>query len=268
MDTPTTAHDIDPHTDACSCGSDHDHGPTGAEIVQSLGTGFAVLSIAVPALALALTLGALALTPSTPLVLLVGLGLGLGQLAVLVAMSALASKAGGAATSGPGFLVARVGIEEVLRLAVVLIGLVIFRTELRGALGLWIGVGAMLVWTCLTTAQLVAARRRILKPGDWSKSTVLSMLDDRISPRRALALRFADIAAVLLFQVAATVLVAAAPIMVLATIVLAVASGLSTLVVQRYSPERRASSPWVLAPLGISLILALLAVVFVLAPAL
>lgn len=260
-------HTVDPATNACSCGSDHDHGPTGSDVVQGLGKGFAVLSLAVPALAIVLIAGSLILTPSSPLVLLLGIGMGLGHLASLIALSAVASRVAGDLANSPVLLVARVGFEEALRLAVVLLGLVLFVGEGPGPLGLWIGVGAMTVWAVLTTAQLVMSRRRILRPGDWSKNTVLSVLNDKLSVRRAMTMRLVDIAAVLIFQLAATVLVAAAPIMAGAAFILSVASGFSTLVVQRYSAERRARSPWLYAPIVISVLTLLLAIALVLVPA-
>lgn len=267
MSTHASAdHVTDPQTNACSCGSDHDHGPTGADIVQSLGKGFAVLSILIPVLAVMLLLMGLILTPSSPLVILLGLTLGLAHIAVVIALSAVTQKISGDLANSPTLLVARVALEEVLRLAVVLIALVMFTAEPRAALGLWVGLGAMAVWAVLTTAQVVFARKRILKPGEWSKNTVLSVLNEKISVKRAMLMRFLDVAAVLLFQVGATVLVAAAPIMTAATCVLALASGFSTLVVQRYSSQRRARSPWVWAPIGIAVLVAVLAASLVLVP--
>lgn len=267
-DAPQTTadHTIDPHTQACSCGSDHDHGPTGADIVRGLGRGFAILTFAVPAFTVLLVAVALLFTPTSPLPILLGVGLGLGQIAVVIGMSALSRKIRDSLASTPVFLAARVVVEEALRLVVALIGLLIFHYENYGSLGLWIGVGAMLVWTILTTSHVAVARTRILKPGDWSKGTVLSMLEEKISVKRAMTLRFLDIAAVLLFQVAATTLVAVAPIMIVATFVLSLASGLSTLVLQRMPAPRRQRSAWAYAPISISLLLSAFAHVFVLVP--
>ncbi len=266
--TEASDHTVNPETQACSCGSDHDHGPTGADIVQGLGRGFAVLSLAVPACAALIVIAALAKTPSSPLVILLGIGLGLSHLAVLVAMSAVTRKTQDSVASTPGFLATRVLLEEVLRLAVVLVGLLLFHFENYSSLGLWIGVGAMLVWTVLTTSHLVIARKRILKPGDWSRGTVLSMLEEKISVNRAMMLRLLDIVAVLLFHVAATMFVAVAPIMCVATFVLSLASGLSTLVLQRMDPDRRQRSLWAYAPIGIAVLLSALAFGFVLLPTL
>ena len=55
-------------------------------------------------------------------------------------------------------------------------------------------------------------------------------------------------------------------IMTVATIVLSIASGLSTLIVQSLSPQRRKTSPWAFAPFAIGIVTAALAVIFVLAP--
>lgn len=268
MTTAAPGHTVDPASNACSCGSDHDHGPTGADIVKGLGQGFAVLTLVIPAFAILLLCAALFFTPSSPLVIFLGLGLGLAHLAILLVMSGLTKKVRQPLASSPGYLAARVFLEEALRLVVVLLGLILFHFENHGPLGLWIGVGAMLVWATLTTAHVAIARARILKPGDWSKGTVLSMLEEKISVRRAMTLRFLDVAAVLLFQLAATTLVAMAPVMIAATFVLSLAAGFSTLVIQRMSPERRQRTAWVFAPIAISALLSALAFAFALAPTL
>ncbi|RUP86022.1 hypothetical protein [Dermabacter sp. HSID17554] len=263
---PEPAHVVDPGTDRCSCGSDHDHGPTGNDVVHALGRGFAILSLLTPLLALVLFAACLVATPTSAGVLFLGIGLGLAHLALMLVAGAVGAKKGPAMTASPWFLVGRVAIEELLRLLVALIALVTLSWQWRGALGLWIGVGAMLVWAILATVQLATSRRRIARPSDWSKETVLSVLDGGISVRRAMTVRFVDIAGLFLFQLGACTLVTAAPIMTVATIVLSIASGLSTLIVQSLSPARRKNSPWVFAPCAIGVVTAALAVAFVLAP--
>ncbi|MCT2149047.1 hypothetical protein M3D48_00170 [Dermabacter vaginalis] len=263
---PEPAHVVDPGTDRCSCGSDHDHGPTGNDVVHALGRGFAILSLLTPLLALVLFAACLVATPTSAGVLFLGIGLGLAHLALMLVAGAVGAKKGPAMTASPWFLVGRVAIEELLRLLVALIALVTLSWQWRGALGLWIGVGAMLVWAILATVQLASSRRRIARPSDWSKETVLSVLDGGISVRRAVTVRFVDIAGLFLFQLGACTLVTAAPIMTVATIVLSIASGLSTLIVQSLSPARRKNSPWVFAPCAIGVVTAALAVAFVLAP--
>ena len=263
---PEPAHVVDPGTDRCSCGSDHDHGPTGNDVVHALGRGFAILSLLTPLLALVLFAACLVATPTSAGVLFLGIGLGLAHLALMLVAGAVGAKKGPAMTASPWFLVGRVAIEELLRLLVALIALVTLSWQWRGALGLWIGVGAMLVWAILATVQLASSRRRIARPSDWSKETVLSVLDGGISVRRAMTVRFVDIAGLFLFQLGACTLVTAAPIMTVATIVLSIASGLSTLIVQSLSPARRKNSPWVFAPCAIGVVTAALAVAFVLAP--
>lgn len=263
---PEPAHVVDPGTDRCSCGSDHDHGPTGNDVVHALGRGFAILSLLTPLLALVLFAACLVATPTSAGVLFLGIGLGLAHLALMLVAGTVGAKKGPAMTASPWFLVGRVAIEELLRLLVALIALVTLSWQWRGALGLWIGVGAMLVWAILATVQLATSRRRIARPSDWSKETVLSVLDGGISVRRAMTVRFVDIAGLFLFQLGACTLVTAAPIMTVATIVLSIASGLSTLIVQSLSPARRKNSPWVFAPCAIGVVTAALAVAFVLAP--
>ena len=263
---PEPAHHVDPGTDRCSCGSDHNHGPTGNEIVHALGRGFAILSLLTPLLALVLAAASLAATPTSAGVVFLGIGLGLVHLALMLVAGVVGTKKGAAMTRSPWFLVGRVAIEELVRLLVCLIALVTLSWQWTGALGLWIGVGAMLVWAALATVQLAASRRRITQPTDWSKETVLSVLDGGISVRRAMCVRFLDIAGLFLFQLGACTLVTAAPIMTVATIVLSIASGLSTLIVQSLSPQRRKTSPWAFAPFAIGIVTAALAVIFVLAP--
>ena len=263
---PEPAHVVDPGTDRCSCGSDHDHGPTGNDVVHALGRGFAILSLLTPLLALVLFAACLVATPTSAGVLFLGIGLGLAHLALMLVAGAVGAKKGPAMTASPWFLVGRVAIEELLRLLVALIALVTLSWQWRGALGLWIGVGAMLVWAILATVQLATSRRRIARPSDWSRETVLSVLDGGISVRRAMTVRFVDIAGLFLFQLGACTLVTAAPIMTVATIVLSIASGLSTLIVQSLSPARRKNSPWAFAPCAIGVVTAALAVAFVLAP--
>lgn len=263
---PESAHTAEPGGDRCSCGSDHDHGPTGNDIVHALGRGFAILSLLTPVLALALVAASLVATPTSAGVIFLGIGLGLVHLALMLVAGTVGAKKGPAMTGSPWFLVGRVAIEELVRLLVSLIALVTLSWQWTGALGLWIGVGAMLVWTVLTTAQLVTSRRRIARPSDWSKETVLSVLDGGISVRRAMSVRFLDIAGLFLFQLGACTLVTAAPIMTVGTIVLSIASGLSTLIVQSLSPERRKRSPWAFVPFAIGVVTLALAVAFVLAP--
>lgn len=256
--------------DQASCGSScqdphdhagHDHGPTGAEIVQGLTRGFGVLSLAVPALAIIMLAGLLAAPPSTPLVLLLGVILGGAQLLVLVAASLVAAKGSPRLAVNPGLTAVRGVLDEVLRLAAVLAALVLWPADARGPLGLWVGAGCALVWLVLTTLQLLSARRRIISPSPWSEEMVATLLVERVSVRRSMTIRMADVLGLVLFQLGATVLVSAAPVMVVATAILAVGTGLSTLVLQRRAPSERIDSPWALVPLGIGILTALLAAI-------
>lgn len=247
------------------CGDPHDHTghvhpPTGAEIVTGLIRGFSVLTLVVPTLGLVLFVAALAVTPSTPLVLLVGTVLGGLQLGVLVGTGLLVSRGHARLALHPGLLAVRSVLDEVLRLAAVLLALVLWPAESRGPLGVWIGLGCALVWVVLTTIQLASARRRIASPSTWSQEMVATLMLEEVSVRRSMVMRLADVAGLLLFQIGATVLLAASPVMIVATVVLSVATGMSTLALQRRPPSERTGSAWAFAPLGIGLLTVGLAV--------
>lgn len=258
---PAAEADAPADTSHCCDDPHHDHGRTGADVVSGLTRGFAILALVVPFLALVLLLASLAHAPSTPAVLLLGLLLGSLHLATLVGTTLVVARTSPRVALSPGLLAARSVLEEALRLAVVLLALVLWPTEPRSPIGLWLGVGCALVWAALATAQLVAARRRIVRPSDWSREMVATLLQEKVGVGRTMLVRLADITGLMLFQVGASVLVAAAPVMTVATIVLSMATGLSTLVLQRRSPAQRARSPWALAPLGIGLLLLVLALV-------
>lgn len=262
-----TAPDAPDASCGAGCGGDphdhtgHDHGPTGAEIVTSLVRGFSVLTLVVPALILALLVVSLVATPSTPLVLLLGVVLGGLQLGALVATSLVVARSGERLAASPAPLAARSLLEEVLRLATVLTALVMWPSEPRGPLGLWVGAGCAVVWGVLATIQMASARRRLATESAWSTEMVATLLAEGVSPRRTIAVRLADVAGTLLFQVGATVLVAAAPVMVVATTVLSIGTGLSTLVLHRRPPSARVRSPWALVPLAMGVLSVVLAVI-------
>ena len=256
------------HTESgCACGSDHDHGPTGAEVVKHLATGYAVLSLLIPLVSLLILISAGFLAPSDPTVLIFGIGLGLVQLLILLLMGIAAKNLSSLPTYSPAFLIARVALEEVARLAIVLTALLLYPTENKTALGLSLGAGAMLVWTLVTTWQNIKSRNQILKPLEWSKTTVLTVVNSGISVRQAMSLRFLDILALLLFSVSATALVATAPVMIIACMSLSVAAGLSTLIIGKMPAERRQRTLWVFAPIIISIIVTALVVFLAILPA-
>lgn len=264
-DVPTTDA---PAGDACCSDphdhTGHDHGPTGSEIVQGLIRGFSILSLVVPILGIALIIAGCAATPSTPIVPLLGIVLGGLQLGVLVGTALLVARGDQRLSVHPGVLAVRSVLEELLRLAAVLIAFSLWPAEPRGPIGLWVGIGCALVWTALTMAQMVSARRRIARPSEWSKEMVATLLLERVGVRRTMVMRTLDVLAMMLFHVGATVLITASPVMVAATIVLSVAIGMSTLVQVRRAPSERVRSPWAWAPLVIGLVTAALAAMAVL----
>lgn len=259
--SPTPA--LEPDTRACCDDphdhTGHDHGTTGAEIVTSLVRGFSILSLVIPAIALIVIVAALVAPPSTPLIGALGLLLGGLQLGALIGTGLVVQRGDRRLSVHPGLHVARSILEEVLRVAVVLLAFVLWPAEAGGPMGLWIGAGCALVWIALATAQSVSSRRRIARESAWSTEMVATLLAEHVSVNRTLVMRVLDVVAVVLFQIGATMLIAAAPVMTLATIVLSIASSLSTLMLMRRTPSQRLRSAWALAPLAIGALTLLLA---------
>lgn len=250
-DTPADATHggTDPHDH-----TGHDHPPSGADLVRELVRGLSVLSLLIPALGVVLLLAILPVAPSTPLVLALGLALGAGHLASLVATGLFVARTRKQLTVNPGLQAVRSAVEEALRVAAVLLALVLWPDEGRGELGVWIGAGAALVWLALATAQTIGTRRRLAHRSEWSEGTVATLLAERVSARSTVVMRLLDVVGSMTFHVGATVLVILSPVLVVGTLVLSIASGLSTLVLQRHAPADRSSSPWAYAPLVIGLI--------------
>lgn len=252
-------------TEGASCCADHDHthdhGPTGADIVQGLIRGMSVLALLIPALGIILLLAGLALAPSTPLPLLLGIALGGFQLLVTIAMTLLLTRRRVALVVHPGLLALRSLLEEGLRVLAVLGALTLWSLEPHGRLGVWVGLGAAVVWLGMATVQTVSTRRRLATPSLWGREAIATLLQERISPRAAVLMRLLDVAGIALFQIGATVMVALAPVMAVCTVVLSVATGLSTLILQRRPGAERVRSPWAYAPLGIGVLTCVLAAV-------
>ncbi|GAA1484620.1 hypothetical protein [Brachybacterium fresconis] len=242
-------HDGDPHDH-----SDHDHPPTGADLVQDLVKGLSVLTLVLPVLGVVLLLAILPLAPTSPLVLMLGVGLGAAHLVALVATSMFVARTRKQLAVNPGLVAVRSALEEVLRVAAVLLALLLWPADIRAELGVWVGAGAALVWLALATAQTVSTRRRIARPSEWSQDAVATLLAERVGARGAVLMRLLDIVGTLTFQVGATVLVILSPVLVIGTAVLSIGSGLSTLVLQRRAPAERSRTPWAYAPLGIGLL--------------
>ena len=256
-DTPAQAEHgcTDPHDH-----SGHDHPPTGADLLRELVQGLSILSLVIPALGVVLLLVILPMAPSTPVVLALGLALGAGHMLSLVATGLFVARTRKQLAVNPGLQAVRSAVEEALRVATILLALLLWPTDLRGELGVWIGAGAALVWMALATAQTVATRRRLNRPSEWAERTVATMLAERVSARSTVLMRLLDMLGSITFQVGATVLVILTPVLAIGTFVLSVASGLSTLVLHRRAPADRSASPWAYAPLVIGLITLALAV--------
>lgn len=255
-DSTCTASSPDPHDH-----TGHDHGPTGADIVTQLVQGLSIVSLIIPAIAVVMLLTMLARTPSSPYPLALGLALGAVQLFVLVITSMFVARTRHSLAVNPGLTAVRTVTDEVLRLAAVLLATLLFPGDLRGPLGIWVGGGVALVWLILSTAQTVSTRRRIAKPSAWATQAVETFLSEGVTVRRSMVSRVLDVIGTASFQLGATILVLQAPLLVIGTGVLSMATGLSTLVLQRHSPAERARSPWAFAPFGIGILTLVLALI-------
>lgn len=243
-----------PHCDDPHDHSGHDHPPTGADLVRDLVKGLSIQALLIPVLGVILLLAILPFAPLTPLPLLLGIGLGAVQLLSLVATSLFVSRTRRQLAVNPGLLAVRSVVEEVLRVAAVLLAVLLWPADVRPDLGIWIGAGSALVWLALATAQTITTRRRIARPGDWSEEAISTMLAHRVGARSTVLMRLLDVAGTVMFQVGATVLVILSPVLVIAAIVLSIGVGLSTLVLHRRSPADRSRSPWAYAPVGLGLL--------------
>lgn len=255
-DTPAAA---DPHCENRP-GEDphdhtgHDHPPTGADLVRDLVKGLSIQALLIPALGVIMLIAILPFAPVTPVPLLLGLGLGAAQLVSLVATSLFVSRTRRQLAVNPGLLAVRSVVDELLRVAAVLLALLLWPGDIRAELGVWVGAGCALVWVILSTAQTVTTRRRIARPGEWSEDAISTLLSQRVGARSTVVMRLLDVAGTVMFQLGATVLVILSPVLVIGTAVLSIGTGLSTLVLQRLAPAERLRSPWAYAPFVLGLV--------------
>src|SRR5699024_3171192 len=103
-------------------------------------------------------------------------------------------------------------------------------------------------------------RRRLNRPSEWAERTVATVLAELVSARSTVLMRLLDVLGSITFQVGATVLVVLTPVLAVRTVVLPVASGLSTLLLHPPAPADGPASTWAYAPLAIGLITLALAV--------
>jgi len=259
-DTPAAAapHRDDPHDPHDHTG--HEHPPTGADLVRDLVKGLSIQALLIPVLGVVLLLAILPFAPVSPVPLLLGIGLGAAQLISLVGTSLFVARTRKQLAVNPGLLAVRSVVEELLRVAAVLLAVLLWPADLRTELGVWVGAGCALVWLVLATAQTVTTRQRIARPGEWSKEAISTMLAHRVGARSTVLMRLLDVAGTVMFQVGATVLVILAPVLVIGTVVLSIGVGLSTLVLHRRPPAERSRSLWAYAPFGLGLLTLALAV--------
>ena len=233
-------------------------------LVQDLVKGLSILALLIPVLAVVMLLAILPAAPTSPVVLLLGIALGAAHLVSLVVTSFFVSRTRKQLAVNPGLLAVRSAVEELLRVAAVLIALLLWPADIRAELGVWVGAGAALVWLALATAQTVSTRRRIARPSNWSKDAISTLLSERVGARSTVVMRLLDVIGTAAFQIGATVLVVMSPVLVIGTVVLSIGSGLSTLVLQRRAPAERSRTPWAYAPVAIGLLtLALASLSFV-----
>lgn len=255
-DTPAASA---PHCDDPHDHTGHDHPPTGADLVRDLVKGLSIQALLIPVLGVVLLLAILPFAPVTPVPLLLGIGLGAVQLFSLVATSLFVARTRKQLAVNPGLLAVRSIVEELLRVAAVLLAMLLWPAALRTELGIWVGAGCALVWLILATAQTVTTRQRIARPGEWSEEAISTMLSQRVGARSTVLMRLLDVAGTVMFQVGATVLVILSPVLVIGTVVLSIGIGLSTLVLHRRPPAERSRSPWAYAPVGLGLLTLILA---------
>ncbi|MDN6329868.1 MAG: hypothetical protein L0J84_11055 [Brachybacterium sp.] len=250
-DTPAASapHGDDPHDH-----TGHDHPPTGADLVRDLVKGLSIQALLIPVMAVVLLLAILPFAPLTPVPLLLGIGLGAAHLILLVGTSLFVARTRTQLAVNPGLLAVRSVVEELLRVAAVLLAILLWPADIRPELGVWVGAGCALVWLILATAQTISTRQRIARPGEWSEEAISTMLAHRVGARSTVLMRLLDVAGTAMFQVGATVLVILAPVLAIGTIVLSIGVGLSTLVLHRRPPAERSRSAWAYAPFGLGLL--------------
>lgn len=228
--------------------SDHNHPMTGVEVVAQLVRGLSIVALVIPALGVALLIAGLAYAPSSPFVLAIGIALGLAQLGVVVVSSLVVARNSARWAISPVLQAVRSVVEELLRLGAVFLSLTLLTWDNPSRVGTWLGLGTALVWIILATAQTVAARRRIARPGEWAEDAVATLLGGRVSVTRTMVMRVLDVAGTALFQIGATLLMVASPVMVVPAIILSFATGMSTLILQRHPAGERVHSPWAFVP--------------------
>ena len=233
--------------------------PTGADLVRDLVKGLSIQALLIPTLAVVLIVAILPFAPLSPLPLLLGFALGGTQLLSLVATSLFVARTRKQLAVNPGLLAVRSVVDEVLRVAAVLLAVLLWPADISSNLGMWVGAGCALVWLILATAQTVTTRQRIARPGDWSKEAISTLLSQRVGARSTVIMRLLDVTGTVMFQVGATILVIFSPVLVIGTAVLSIGTGLSTLVLQRRAPADRARSPWAYAPFALGLLTLVLA---------
>ncbi len=249
-----------PHCDDPHDHTGHDHPPTGADLVRDLVKGLSIQALLIPAVGVVLLLAILPVAPLSPVTLLLGIGLGAAQLISLIATSLFVARTRTQLAVNPGLLAVRSVVDELLRVAAVLLAILLWPADIRSELGIWVGAGCALVWLILATAQTVTTRQRIARPGEWSEEAISTLLAHRVGARSTVVMRLLDVLGTVMFQVGATVLVILSPVLVIGTVVLSIGVGLSTLVLHRRPPAGRSRSPWAYAPFGLGLLALLLAV--------
>src|SRR5699024_5779499 len=128
-----------PHCDDPHDHPGHDHPPTGADLVRDLVQGRPIQALLLPAPGVVLLVAVLPFAPLTAVPLLLGIGLGALQLISLVATSLFVSRTRRQLAVNPRLLGVRSVVEELLRVAAVLLAVLLWPADVRPDLGIWVG---------------------------------------------------------------------------------------------------------------------------------
>ncbi|MGQ4569755.1 hypothetical protein ACUH91_07860 [Dermabacteraceae bacterium P9123] len=240
------------NTSCCSSqGCDHQHGPTGAQIVKGLSTGFAVLSLVTPLVALLLLLFGAARPVGSLALPLAGVLIAALHLLIGAGVNRFVQRDELRYGLSPIPVVVRALLDESVRVGIALAAVTVLTAapyaEKPANVGAWLGIGAALTWAVLATVQFVSATKHMRTPSDWSKAIVGNVLAQKVTPRRVIALRFIDLLGTLAYQLGACILAALSPVMIMPLAVLAIGSGLSRVVLAAKQPRQRSTSAWVYA---------------------
>ncbi|MCI9887180.1 hypothetical protein JT358_01720 [Micrococcales bacterium 31B] len=240
---------------AC-CGDDsHDHTPySGAEIVRQLGSGYAILTLALPAAVLISFLTLAAFVPGDFATWGLGVGLGLLQ---YIASSAFTFAATRRRLQGrrPSLPLALTGAvtQEVLRVAVIAVFSLVFASWLKSNV-IWLALGVAAGQLLALATTEFTSRRAMQRPSAWSQNQVEYVLTLGVSGHSITLRRAFEHLLTALWAVGATLLVGEQWQMAAAIIVLLFGVTLIGFMLQEKSPRQRLASPLAYFGPGVTLV--------------